>query len=148
MLKPNLFFILLATVVTSAWAAGEAGTIKTIKGVVTIERSGQQLSATVGINVLAADRIATGADSAVGITLRDNTVLSAGPNSLLDLNKFVFDSTTHVGVLDASIKRGTLAVVSGKIAKAAPDSVRFSTPNVTLGVRGTEFVIEAGQEGE
>jgi hypothetical protein len=34
-------------------------------------------------------------------------------------------------------------VVSGKIAKQSPESVRFSTPTTTLGVRGTEFVIEA-----
>jgi hypothetical protein len=49
--------------------------------------------------------------------------------------------------MDTSLKRGTLSVVSGKIAKQSPESVRFSTPTTTLGVRGTEFVIEvAGTE--
>ncbi len=129
--------------------AGEvAGIVKTSKGAATIERAGQKLPASVGTSVEAKDRIVTGADGAVGITLRDNTMLSAGANSVLDLNKFSFDSTTHAGAVDATIKKGTLSVISGKIAKANPDAVRFSSPSVTLGVRGTEFVLEAGDGGE
>jgi hypothetical protein len=62
----------------------------------------------------------------------------------LALDKFVFDSTTHAGAIDATVKRGTLAVISGKIAKQSPDSVRFRTPNAILGVRGTSFVVDAG----
>jgi hypothetical protein len=122
--------------------------IKTSKGVAGIERGGQKLPASVGVTVEQRDRIVTGADGAVGITLRDNTMLSAGPNSVLDLNKFAFDTTTHAGTLDASVKKGSLSVISGKLAKANPGAVSFSTPNLTLGVRGTEFIIEAGQSGE
>ena len=96
---------------------------------------------------LAADAafVFVGYDGAVGITLRDNTLLSAGPNSTLDLNKFAFNTTTHAGELNASVKRGTLAVVSGKIAKTSPENVSFNTPTISLGVRGTEFVIDAGK---
>ena len=47
------------------------------------------------------------------------------------------------GELDAHLKRGSLAVISGKLAKASPESVRFRTDSVTLGVRGTEFILEA-----
>lgn len=138
-----------AMLTTMAPALAEpAGIIKTSKGVANIERNGQRLLAGVGTSVEARDRIVTGTDGAVGITLRDNTMLSAGPNSVLDLNRFAFDSTTHEGTVDASVKRGTLAVISGKLAKTNPDAVRFSTPNITLGVRGTEFVIEAGQGSE
>lgn len=138
----------LACVANLAWAAGEAGTVKTAKGSVVVERVGQKQAVAVGAPVFAADRIVTGADGAVGITLRDNTMLSAGPNSTLELNKFAYDPTTHAGTLDASVKRGTLGVISGKIAKATPANVRFATPTVTLGVRGTEFIIEAGAREE
>lgn len=133
--------------VLPAWGAagdeGRIGTVKVVKGGVSILRDSRTIAAAPGLGLQVADRVVTGADGAVGITLRDNTLLSAGPNSSLSLNKFVFDSTTHAGVMDASLKRGTLSVVSGKIAKQSPESVRFSTPNTTLGVRGTEFVIEA-----
>ena len=135
----------LLAVCGGALASDDAGTIKTLKGTATIERSGQKTPATVGGKIMASDRILTGAESSIGITLRDNTLLSAGPNSTLVLNRFAFDSTTHVGAVDATVKRGTLAVVSGKIAKASPDNVVFNTPSVSLGVRGTEFIIEAGE---
>lgn len=127
-----------------AFAADEAGVVKVSKGSAFLERSGQKLPATVGAKVFANDRILTGADGSVGITLRDLTLLSAGPNSTIDINKFSFDSTTHAGTIDAAVKRGTLSVVSGKIAKTSPDNVRFTTPGSTLGVRGTEFIIDAG----
>lgn len=137
--------LLGAATMCTAWAE-PAGTIKTSKGSASIERKGQKLPATVGTAVEAGDRIVTGADGAVGMVLRDNTALSAGSNSTLDLNKYAFDSTTHAGQLDATVKRGTLAVISGKVIKANPDAVRFATQSMTLGVRGTEFVIEASEE--
>jgi hypothetical protein len=127
-----------------ACAADEAGVVKVSKGSAFLERAGQKLPAAVGAKVFANDRILTGADGSVGITLRDLTLLSAGPNSMIDINKFSFDSTTHAGAIDAAVKRGTLSVVSGKIAKTSPDNVRFTTPGSTLGVRGTEFIVDAG----
>jgi len=135
----------LATSLPVVQAADEAGIVKTSKGQVTVERAGQKLPAPVGTRIFSSDTVLTGADGAVGITLRDNTILSAGPNSQVDLTKFAFNSTTHAGAIDATVKRGTLSVTSGKIAKASPNNVSFSAPGMTLGVRGTTFVIDAGQ---
>ncbi len=134
--------MLLASV--SAWAADEAGMVKISKGQVSVERDNRPLPAPVGTRIYSNDRVTTGPDGSVGITLRDNTLLSAGPNSTVDLTRFSFDSTTHAGAIDATVRRGTLSVISGKIAKATPEAVRFSAPGMTLGVRGTSFVIDAG----
>lgn len=128
----------------AAHAADAAGTVKTVRGTATIERGAQRIPATPGVKVEAADRIRTGADSSVGILLADNTTLTAGPNAQLSLDRYRFDSTTHQGEMQASVQRGSLAVISGKLPKASPESVRFQTPSVTLGVRGTSFVIDAG----
>lgn len=135
----------LAAALSTAQAADEAGVVKTSKGQVSVERAGQKLAAPVGTRIYSSDSVLTGADGAVGITLRDNTILSAGPNSVVNLDKFAFNSTTHAGAINATVKRGTLSVTSGKIAKASPGSVSFSAPGMTLGVRGTTFVIDAGQ---
>jgi hypothetical protein len=131
-----------------ACAADAIGVVKTVKGTVHIERSGKSLEATVGSEVYSSDRIVTGPESSVGITLRDDTLLSEGSSSILELNKFAFNTTTHDGTLDATIKHGSLAVVDGKLAKAHPAAVRFSTPTTTLGVCDTEFIIEVGGSGE
>ena len=142
--------VALAVLSINALAAeGEAaGTIKTSKGEVSIERAGARIPGAVGTAVRVADKVRTGPDGAVGLTLRDNTLLSAGPNSLLTLDKFSFDSTTNAGTLSVGVRKGTLAVATGKIARQTPESIDFRTATSVIGVRGTEFVIEAGSGDE
>ena len=150
LIKPTAAMALALTAMlqAAAFAAEDAGTIKTSRGEAQILRDGASLPASVGASLQVSDSIVTGADGAVGITLRDNTRLTAGPNTTLDLNSFRFDKTTHEGEVNASVKRGSLSVISGKIARASPDGVQFQTPTVTLGVRGTEFIIDAGSGAE
>jgi hypothetical protein len=137
--------MLLVLVFGAVAEAGEvAGMVKNSKGQVNIERAGQQIPAPAGTPVQVLDKLRTGADGVVGVTLRDNTLLSAGPNSLLTVDKFAFDTTSQTGNLSIGIRRGTLAVASGKVAKQTPESVDFHTPTSVLGVRGTEFVVEVG----
>lgn len=124
--------------------AQEAGHVKVARGAVQIERSGQKLAATVGAPVQAGDVVTTGPDGSVGITFLDNSLLSAGPNSVLAIDRFAFDPTTHQGAFESSLQKGTLAVVSGKLAKASPDAVKVKTPAAVLGVRGTEFLVRTG----
>jgi len=129
-----------------ALAAEQAGMVKVSKGAVSIEREGKRMVAEVGMPVLVADRVRTGPDGSVGVTLRDNTLLSAGPGSLIVIDKFAYDNATQDGKISVGIRKGTLSVASGRIAKRTPESVDFHTPTSILGVRGTEFVIEV--EGE
>ncbi|TMH68682.1 MAG: hypothetical protein E6H48_04345 [Betaproteobacteria bacterium] len=91
---------------TSA-AAADIGQIKVSKGSVTVERAAQSLPGVIGTRLQASDVITTGADGSVGITMSDDSLLSAGPNSTLSLDRFAFDSTTHQGQFDASL-RGAL----------------------------------------
>lgn len=121
--------------------AADIGRIKVAKGQVSVEREGKALPAAVGMRVQASDVIRTGNDGSVGITMDDDSLLSAGPESVLSLDRYAFDPTTNQGRFDASINKGTLAVISGRIAKGSPDAMTVKTPAVVLGVRGTSFVV-------
>jgi hypothetical protein len=123
--------------------AQDVGQIKTTKGAVQIERDGQKLPAAVGVKIRQSDKIVTGADGSVGITFIDNSLLSAGPNSTLAIERYAFDPTTHAGAFDSNLSRGTLSVVSGKIARQTPGAMTVKTPSAILGVRSTEFVVRA-----
>ena len=127
---------------STAVAANDIGEIKTTKGAAHLERDGARIAAKVGMHVRQSDRVVTGTDGSVGITFLDNTLLSAGPNSTLVIDSYRFDSTTHAGKFDASLQRGSLAVISGKMVKQSPDAMRIRTPSSVLGVRGTEFVVK------
>ena len=139
--------LLAATMVAfaSATAAAEIGQIKVAKGQVSVERNGATLAGTVGLRLEPADVVKTGADGSVGITMSDNSLLSAGPNSVLALERFEFDPTTSQGRFDAQLQRGTLAVISGRIAKQSPQAMTLRTPSAALAVRGTEFVVAANE---
>ncbi|MDD2744015.1 MAG: FecR domain-containing protein [Rhodocyclaceae bacterium] len=129
----------------TAWSVEAAGMVKTSKGLVNIERGSEKLVAKVGTPVFVSDKVRSGADGAFGITLKDNTLLSGGPNSLMVINKFAYDTHTNAGGMSIGVRKGTLAVATGKIAKVTPESVDFHTPTSVLGVRGTEFVVEVGE---
>jgi hypothetical protein len=138
--------LLLATAWWCAHAlAAEAGRIKTAKGDVQIERGGKVITAVPGALIEVADTVRTGKDGAVGIAFLDNSLLSAGPNSELVVEKFLFDSRTDEGAFDTRLKKGTLGVVSGRIVKQTPEAMRVKTPSAVMGVRGTEFIVRVDQ---
>ena len=43
------------------------------------------------------------------------------------------------------VSYGTLAVVSGRIAKQSPQAMTVRTPSAQLAVRGTDFVVAVGE---
>ena len=124
-------------------SAQEIGQIKTARGEVTIVRQDRALPGSVGARLQASDTVRTGADGSVGITMADDSLLSAGPNSVLSLDSFAFDPTTNRGRLGATLAKGTLAVISGRIARQSPEAMTVRTQSAILGVRGTEFVVRA-----
>ena len=138
--------VVLSVFVGVVWA-NDVGQVKVTKGVVHVEREGARMPAVVGMPIRQADKLVTGADGTVGVTFADNSLLSVGPNSALVVDKFAFNASTHEGQFDASLQRGTLAVVSGKMVKQSPEAMRIRTPASILGVRGTEFVVKVADPG-
>lgn len=137
--------VILALAVTGFARAEEVGQIKVAKGTVHVERDGKRLPAAVGMSIRQSDTLVTGADGSAGVTFSDNSLLSTGPNSVLVVDHYMFDSATHAGKFDASLKKGTLAVVSGKIVKQSPGAMRVRTPAAIMGVRGTDFLVQVDE---
>jgi hypothetical protein len=126
----------------TAFAGEPIGQIKTQAGTVMLERAGATKPAAIGERVFESDTIVT-TSGTVGITFVDNSMMSLGPYSRLSLDQFKFDATTHNGVFNSSLKKGTLSVKSGQIVRQTPEAMRIRTPAALLGVRGTEFVVRA-----
>ena len=122
--------------------AADIGEVKVAKGVAYLERGTEKLPVRVGMPVQPADKVVTGSDGTVGITFADNSLLSVGPDSVLAIDRYVFDSTTYAGQFDSTLSKGTLAVISGKMVKQSPDAMRVHTPSAIMGVRGTEFIVK------
>jgi hypothetical protein len=131
--------------VFSARAEDAIGQVKTKMGDVKVLRHGAPQALSVGDHVFQSDTISTAKGASVGITFVDNSMMSLGPNSQLALDQFRFDTTTHAGVFNTSLAKGTLAVKSGQIVQQTPEAMHIKTPAALLGVRGTEFVVRADE---
>lgn len=126
----------------AAYGQEPAGLVKTLQGTATAQREGKAVPLAVGDRVLAGDRISTGPSSFAGITLKDDTLISSGPNSSLVLDRFNFEPRTHSGNMLISISRGVTSFVTGLLARSNSQQVAFRTQTATIGIRGTEFIVE------
>jgi hypothetical protein len=81
----------------------------------------------------------------MSLTFIDDTRFSVGPNSRIAVDDFNYDRTAQTGSFVTRVNRGSLAVVSGQIAKSKPDAMKVRTPTSLLGVRGTRFIVEVSK---
>jgi hypothetical protein len=138
--------LLVATLWFGPLAAAEdsIGSVKTVEGSAHVARDGKREAAKVGTEVFRHDVLQTGKDGSMGVTLKDETMISVGPNTEIHLDSFAFEPEEKKYSLVTRLSRGTLFYVSGLIAKLSPQSTKVVTPGGTVGVRGTRFVIRAG----
>jgi hypothetical protein len=88
----------------------------------------------VGIDVQANERVTTRADDRAHLVFLDGTSLSVGPNSVLMIDKYVYDPDRKVGEMTISTTRGVFRFVGGAISKGT--EVQIKTPSATIGIRG------------
>ena len=144
MRRHTLAVFALASLMTSP-AFAEIARIKSSTGAATVERGATNLPAAPGLQLNPGDRLVTGKDGRMSLSFIDNTRFAVGPNSRVSVNEFTYDRTRQQGKFVTQVDRGSLAVVSGKIAKSGRDAMTVRTPNTLLGVRGTKFIVEVPQ---
>jgi hypothetical protein len=139
----RIISVLLFSFALSAWA-GEPiiGYVKTVKGEASVITAGQRVKAGVGTPVMTGSIIRTGANASLGLTFKDNTVMSFGPDTEMTVDEYIYAPNKGQLRLGASLAKGTLAYLSGAIGKIKPDGVSVKTPTGTIGVRGTYFVVK------
>ena len=132
----------LAVACWSAMAQDQAaiGYVKTVSGEATVVTDGKSVPAKPGTPLKVRDTIRTGAGGSMGITLKDNTVMSFGPSTQFVLEEYLFAPAKGDAKLGVRLASGSLHYVSGLIAKTKPDAVTVKTPTGTIGARGTRFV--------
>lgn len=120
------------------------GYVKTHAGSAVVVSGGQAVEAVPGLALRRGDLLRTGGDGRLGVTLLDNTVMSLGPNAEMVVDEYLFRPGEGELGLGVRLLRGTLQFISGAIAKLRPDAVKVRTSTGTIGVRGTRFLVKAG----
>ncbi len=137
--------LLLLTITALAWSG--IGNVGVITGNATLKRSGATLDVTNGMVIEAADEITSLEDSSVQVLLQDDTVVTIGPRSIFTFDAFHFGDEKSSEV-KMHMDRGFFRVVTGKIAKLAPERYTVKTASSTIGVRGTDFSADVKELSE
>ena len=116
------------------------GFVKTVTGDAWISTAGQRVKAQPGSAILLGSELKTAARSTMGVTFKDNTVMSFGPDTELTVDEYLYAPAQGQLKIGTRLGKGSLNYVSGVIAKLKPDAVTIKTPSGIIGVRGTQFV--------
>ena len=139
--------LMLALCLTLCWLAGSTaaaetiGFVKTVTGGAWLERQGVKTQVKEGDAVEMNDSLSTGADGSLGVTFKDETMISLGPDTQMTIDAYLYQPREAKLGMVTSVSKGTMQFVSGVIAKLAPETVKVNTPTGTLGVRGTRFLV-------
>ncbi len=99
----------------------------------------------VGRIVVRDEHIVSDADGLAQLLFLDQTTLTVGPNSDIVIDEFVYDPTTKDGKLLMEASVGVFRVIGGESSTSGGISV--TTPFATMGIRGSNVVIEVLPNG-
>lgn len=115
------------------------GTVSLLEGKVTILRNGQTLGANIGDKVENKDVISTQVNSKIKITFIDNTIVTIGKESSLNIEEYIFNTSTKEAKTELNVLKGAFHTITGEIGKVNPDKFKLKTKSASIGIRGTEF---------
>jgi hypothetical protein len=131
-----------ASLAPPAAAADPIGYVKTASGEATVTTAaGNASRAQPGTALQVGDVLKTSAGANVGVTLKDNTMMSFGPSTTFTFEEYLFAPARGELKLGGRIGSGSMHYVSGVIAKLKPDAVTLRTPTGMIGIRGTTLAI-------
>jgi hypothetical protein len=145
-IRQALAGLILITLPFSSQAQTEPiGYVKTVTGEAWVT-TGQRVRAQVGTAVQLGSRLQTGAAASLGVSFKDNTLMSFGPDTELTVDEYLYSPADEQLKLSTRLIRGTLNYISGVIEKLKPDAVSVRTPIGVIGVRGTRFLVKVEDE--
>lgn len=136
---PGLCLLLLTPIVATAGI----GVFTDVQGDIHIQRGDVYLAAAPGVDAEEDDMIETGHQASAQVEMKDGTLLKLGADSRLLLADYVFDSSGNVVSVGLEVLSGWLRFAVAKL-RSNEHRYAISTPTMTIGIRGTEGIIEAG----
>ncbi|QFY88987.2 FecR domain-containing protein [Magnetovirga frankeli] len=139
--------ILLSLSATGLWAdpPHAVGEVSLVIGEASRQPAqGKALPLNTGDPIRVGDRLRTAANGHLHIRFIDQALVSLRPNSRLLVERYQFDAARpQDSTVKFSMDKGTVRAVSGQAAEAARQRFRLNTPIAAIGVRGTDFVVQA-----
>lgn len=134
----------LANAQTAAADSAAVGNVVFVTGDAKLDRAGEMVPLSKGQSVRPGDRIQTGPDGHVHLRMIDHGFIAVRASSALKIQDYAYypDSPADNKVR-INLEAGVARTVSGKAGEATRERYRFNTPIAAIGLRGTDYVVQA-----
>ena len=134
------------SLITLHLQAADIGSISELKGEALVNRSGESLTAELKLGVESYDDVRT-ANSRVGLTFIDDSVVRLTEHSKLILDEVIFDPDPNKSKIGLTFASGTARFITGKIGGINKENIKIQTPTSQIGIRGTDFTVTVDELG-
>ena len=134
------------SLITLHLQAADIGSISELKGEAAVNRSGEALTAALDLGVESYDDVRT-ANSRVGLTFIDDSVVRLTEHSKLILDEVIFDPDPSKSKIGLTFASGTARFITGKIGGINKENIKINTPTSQIGIRGTDFTVTVDELG-
>ena len=126
-------------------ATAGVGQVSLLIGQVRVVRKDGQVEALKrGMSVHVGDRVETSASGHVHLRFIDNAAVSVRPDSALEIQAYHFDAGQPASnEVRLQVDHGITRSISGRATEVDKSRFRMNTPVAAIGVRGTDFIVQA-----
>lgn len=144
----KLHKVLLAMAIPCLIFASESvAVVKSVKGEAVSVTKGAKGTKSLksGDKIFEKDTIKTVSGASIGLIFEDNTLVSIGSNSEFSIDEYLFEPSKKNGKFQTNLSKGTMACMTGLIAKMNPDAMKIKAKSASMGIRGTYFIVDVGE---
>jgi hypothetical protein len=143
----NKIILLTLLFVSTSLFAGVAKVVA-LKGEATIVRNGSDIVLTRDSELFKEDKISTKENTKIQLMFIDQTIISIGKNSTFLISDYLYDEKNNEYKAEFSMFKGTFRTITGKIGKIAPEKFKLKTKSASIGIRGTQIVMDLSPNTE
>lgn len=141
-LRPLVLTAFLAIAPVLAVASEVVGEVLFAIGDARVVANGARLKKGDGVTV--GQAVTTGANGHVHIRFIDDAFVSVRPNSRLQVEQYTYNTDVpEKNRVRFILSQGVARLITGTAGQAAKDNFRLNTPVAAIGIRGTDFLVQA-----
>ena len=140
--------ILITLLLVSNSLFAEVAKVVSLKGEALLIRDNKTLTLTRASLIQKDDKIETKQNTKVQLLFKDETIISIGKNSSFLVSNYLFDEKNKNYEAKFSMLKGTFRTITGKIGKFAPKKFNLKTKSASIGIRGTQIVMNLSPDLE
>ncbi|QKJ23590.1 FecR family protein [Poseidonibacter lekithochrous] len=119
--------------------------VSAVVGDARIERANKNIVVKIGISLLEKDIIHTAKNAKVQLIFKDDTIVTLGKNSALNIDTYLYDiKNPKNSKTNLNFFKGAFKTITGKIGKINREKFKLKTKSASIGIRGT--IILGNQE--